>query len=125
MTLDPLTGDPLPQNMQTGRDGGKGKVFIPDLSDDELRTLAREKLSAALQHIDPLEHPEMTRKLCAEVKDRLDGKPTQAIKQTTDININVMQERQIEARANMKAIMQLAREKLLLPPLVEHDPIDK
>ncbi len=55
------------------------KTFLPNLTDDELRTLAREKLSQALQAIDPTSQPELTRKLCAEVKDRLDGKPMQAM----------------------------------------------
>lgn len=57
--------------------------FTPvDLTDDELRTLAIKKLSIALQAIDPVLQPEMTRKLCAEVKDRLDGKPGQAVELT-------------------------------------------
>jgi hypothetical protein len=64
-------------------------VFTPQtLTDDELRSLAIEKLSHALQAIDPLTQPEMTRKLCAEVKDRLDGKPGQQI--TMDQNLNVV-----------------------------------
>lgn len=54
-------------------------TFIPDLDDQSLRKLAREKLSEALQAIDPRAEPELTRKLCAEVKDRLDGKPGQQI----------------------------------------------
>lgn len=57
----------------------KPKEFVPNLSDEQLRSLAREKLSEALQAINPLEQPEMTRKLCAEVKDRLDGKPAQSM----------------------------------------------
>ncbi len=53
--------------------------FIPNMTDDDLRKLAREKLSEALQAIDPRDEPELTRRLCAEVKDRLDGKPGQAV----------------------------------------------
>lgn len=59
--------------------------YIANLSDDDLRVLAREKLSQALQAIDPASQPELTRKLCAEVKDRLDGKPVQAINQTSTV----------------------------------------
>lgn len=55
----------------------EAKPLIPDMTNDELRKLAREKLSMALQAVDPLEQPEMTRKLCAELMDRLDGKPMQ------------------------------------------------
>lgn len=62
--------------------------FVENLSDDELRLLAREKLSEALQAINPQEQPELTRKLVAEVKDRLDGKPGQQI--TVDQNLNVV-----------------------------------
>lgn len=58
---------------------GEVSAFIADLSDDDLRKLAREKLSEALQAIDPKKEPEMTRRLCAEVKDRIDGKPGQAL----------------------------------------------
>ena len=56
--------------------------FVPNLSDDELRLLTREKLSAALQAIDPVAQPGMTKALCAEMKDRLDGKPAQAVELT-------------------------------------------
>ncbi len=55
----------------------KAGSFLPNLTDDELRTLAREKLSQALQAVDPVTQPELTRKIAAEVKDRLDGKPMQ------------------------------------------------
>lgn len=64
--------------------------FIPDMNDDQLRKLAREKLSQALQAIDPVAQPGMTKALCAEVKDRLDGKPVQAINQTSTIAQLVM-----------------------------------
>lgn len=64
------------------------KPFLPNLTDDELRSLAREKLSEALQAIDAVSEPEMTRKLCAEVKDRLEGKPAQAM--TLDANMKVI-----------------------------------
>lgn len=52
-------------------------LTIPSLSDDDLRSIAREKLSQAIQTIDPVKQPELTRKLCAELMDRLDGKPVQ------------------------------------------------
>lgn len=55
------------------------KAFVPNLTDHQLRSLAREKLSGALQAIDPLEQPELTRKLCAELMDRLDGRPSQSV----------------------------------------------
>lgn len=51
--------------------------YIPDLTDDQLRKLSREKLSEALQAVSPSNQPELTRKLCAELMDRLDGKPAQ------------------------------------------------
>lgn len=64
------------------------RVFLPDLTDDQLRKLAREKLSEALQAIDAVQQPELTRKLCAEVKDRLDGKPAQSLQ--LDANVNMV-----------------------------------
>lgn len=55
------------------------RSFIPDMTDDDLRKLAREKLSEALQSVDPVTQPAMTQKLCSELMDRLDGKPAQAM----------------------------------------------
>lgn len=57
----------------------EAQTLLPDLTDTELRKLAREKLSHALQAVSPTQQPELTRKLCAELMDRLDGKPAQAI----------------------------------------------
>jgi len=71
------------------------KAFIPDMDDEQLRKLAREKLSEALQAIDPVAQPAMTRVLCAEVKDRLDGKPSQAISMDATL-------RQITVTANIR-----------------------
>ncbi len=82
-TWDEIYGDKAPQTPLAAV-----KAFVPDLTDDELRKLAREKLSEALQAIDAVEQPGMTLKLCAEVKDRLDGRPTQAM--TVDQNLNVV-----------------------------------
>lgn len=62
--------------------------FIPDMGDDELRKLSREKLSMALQAINPVTQPGMTKALCAELMDRLDGKPGQAI--TMDANVRTV-----------------------------------
>ncbi len=61
--------------------------FIPDMDDAQLRKLAREKLSRALQAISPTDQPEMTRKLCAELMDRIDGKPTQAVTMNADLKV--------------------------------------
>jgi hypothetical protein len=82
-------------------------VFVKDMDDDQLRLLAREKLSEALQAINPVHQPELTRKLCAEVKDRLDGKPGQAI--TLDANI-----RTVTVNANIEFV-QPNRERLVNP----------
>lgn len=85
--LDKATGElkKVPLNSEKQQES----VFVPiDLTDDELRKLAIDKLSIALQAIDPVLQPEMTRKLAAEVKDRLDGKPGQQI--TMDQNLNVV-----------------------------------
>lgn len=83
-------------------------TFIPDLTDDDLRKLAREKLSEALQAVNPVEQPELTRRLCAEVKDRLDGKPGQQV--TVDQTL-----RHITLNANIEFIP-ANREKLINPP---------
>lgn len=84
----------------------EAKGFVADMTDDELRKLAREKLSKALQAIDAVNQPEMTRKLCAELMDRLDGKPGQAI--TMDATV-----RQVTVNATVRFMNQ--------PIVIEHD----
>ena len=94
----------------------EAKTFIPDLSDDDLRKLAREKLSEALQAIDPATQPELTRKLCAEVKDRLDGKPAQQV--TVDQTL-----RTVNVIANISFIP-ARREEVLCSPVNNAQVID-
>lgn len=77
----------VPLNTALEPSGGD-VAYLPDLTDDQLRKLAREKLSQALQAIDPTKQPELTRKLCAELMDRLDGKPGQSV--TLDANIRTV-----------------------------------
>lgn len=51
------------------------------LTDEELRTMARDKLSALLQSIDAKQSPSLLLSVAREVLDRLEGKPTQRIEQ--------------------------------------------
>lgn len=81
--------------------------YIPNLSDDQLRKLSREKLSQALQAIDPTNQPALTQKLSAEVLDRLDGKPGQSV--TLDANIRTV---------TVNAIIRFADQ----PIVIEHEP---
>jgi len=71
-------------------------MYVPDLTDDELRKMAREKLSEALQMVNPLSHPELTRKLCAELMDRIDGKPAQVITQNINNRLTFFDARAVE-----------------------------
>lgn len=71
-------------------------VYVPNLTDDELRHLCREKLSEALQLIDPRTQPELTRKLVAEQRDRLDGKPAQVITQNINNRLSFFDARAVE-----------------------------
>lgn len=87
MEIDPFK-DFTPRGNKPTEARTASKDFIAELSDDQLRKLAREQLSMALQAVNPIHQPEMTRKLCAELLDRLDGKPGQAI--TMDANVNVV-----------------------------------
>lgn len=54
------------------------------LTDDELRTMAREKLSTLLQTISNQSHPSLLLSVCREVMDRIDGKATQRIEQKVE-----------------------------------------
>ena len=59
----------------------KSEVATRNLSDDELRKMAKEKLSVLLQGIDPLASPSLLLSVAREVLDRLEGKATQRIEQ--------------------------------------------
>lgn len=54
---------------------------FPNLSDDDLRHLAREKLSTLLQSLDPKTSPSLLLSVARELLDRIEGKPTQRIVQ--------------------------------------------
>jgi hypothetical protein len=83
---DPLTGELIPNGVGTKSNSSPAEpLTIPNLSDNDLRSIAREKLSEALQKINPATQPELTRKLCAELMDRLVGKPQQTVKQSVDM----------------------------------------
>lgn len=95
------------QNPANSSLGANTRVsFIPDMDNAGLRKLAREKLSMALQTISPEDQPEMTRKLCAELMDRLDGKPAQSV----NIDATV---RQITVNATIRFADQ--------PVVIEHE----
>ncbi len=91
--------------------------FKPNLSDDDLRLLAREKLSEALQAIDPRQCPELTRKLCAEVKDRLDGRPVQAVDLTQKIGIVQIV---LEASKQRQNMTQLGVDSVITPMVIDN-----
>ncbi len=58
--------------------------FTPGLTDDQLKTMAREKLSELLQGIDARTSPSLLLSVAREVMDRIEGKPTQRIEQSVD-----------------------------------------
>lgn len=63
--------------------------FVPWLSLDKLCDVAQEKLSQALQAIDPTpQNAEAIRKIYAELKDRRDGRPSQSIVQSVNVNVH-------------------------------------
>lgn len=85
--LDPLTGDPMPRRSvlppsEPQTPPAAVKDFIPNLTLDELHTLSQERLSEAIQFVDPKKDPELCRKLYAEIKDRRDGRPKQSMELT-------------------------------------------
>lgn len=108
--LDPLTGDPIPKGtaQKPLEAATEAKPVLAGLTDDELRNLSREKLSAALQVIDPTLQPEQTRKLCAELMDRLDGKPAQSV----------------QLDATVRAVTVNATIRFADDKIIEHEPQD-
>lgn len=80
--LDPLTGDPMPKGVAAFSSQSRSDTLA--LTDDELRTMAKEKLSALLQSIDAKKSPSLLLSVAREVLDRLEGKPTQRIEQKVE-----------------------------------------
>ncbi len=66
---------------QLSSDSSIIKANVRNLNDDELRTMAREKLSELLQSIDPQTSPSLLLSVAREVMDRIEGRPTQRIEQ--------------------------------------------
>lgn len=86
----------------------------PNLTDDELRAMAREKLSQLLQSIDAAKQPSLLLSVAREVMDRIEGKPTQRIEQKVEHSSNLAS----SEMTNEQLIQQLrlAMDKGLLPP---------
>lgn len=103
--LDPANYTMKPPRAAPQMVQGEAKAFVEGLSDDELRKLAREQLSKALQYVDAVTQPEMTRKLCAELMDRLDGRPAQYIEQRSLVATLALDERKIEARKEAENLL--------------------
>ncbi len=57
---------------------------VMPMTDDELRAMAKDKLSALLQSIDAKQSPSLLLSVAREVLDRLEGKPTQRIEQKVE-----------------------------------------
>lgn len=63
---------------------GEVGYIKPNMTDDELRLMAREKLSELLQSIDAAKQPSLLLTVAREVMDRIEGKPTQRIEQRVE-----------------------------------------
>ena len=83
------------------------KAFIPDLTDDQLRQMSREKLSELLQTMDSKTSPSLLLSVIRETMDRLDGKPTQSV----------------NMKVENKGLDQLSTEKLLRLAAMMDDPV--
>ncbi len=77
---DPLTGDPIARVIASGKATADSNPFIPDMTDDDLRKLARERLSEVLQSVKGTSQPDLTIRAVNAVLDRLDGKPVANVK---------------------------------------------
>lgn len=59
-------------------------VFIPDMTDDDLRKLARERLSEVLQCVKGSVQPDLAIRAVNAILDRLDGRPSQSVAMTVE-----------------------------------------
>lgn len=82
--IDPLKNFTPRQNPPKLPPVDMAKIVKPGLTDEELRGMAREKLSELLQAIDARTAPSLLLSVAREVLDRLEGKPTQRIEQKVE-----------------------------------------
>lgn len=75
---------PMKYGNETPAQAIVAKTVVRDLTDDQLRQMAREKLSELLQAIDAKTAPSLLLSVAREVLDRLEGKPTQRIEQKVE-----------------------------------------
>jgi hypothetical protein len=96
---------------------GEVKEFTPNLTDAELITMSRERLSALLQSIDYKIAPSLLLSVIRETMDRIDGKPTQRIEQKIE-HTGKMQSSEL---TNDQLVMALRKADVagLLPPGVK------
>lgn len=59
-------------------------LFQKDMTDEDLKKLAKEKLSYLLQGVDAETSPSLLLSVCREIMDRIEGKPTQRIEQKVE-----------------------------------------
>lgn len=99
--LDPANYTMKPPRAAPQMAQGEAKVFIEGLGDDELRKMAREKLSELLQAMDAKTSPSLLLSVAREIMDRLDGKPTQAVKVDTTVKGAVLHLHNVELSAEL------------------------
>ncbi len=88
-SVEPSTDIDLTRLEQMSREELLGVVkrsngIVEALNDDQLRAMAKDKLSALLQSIDAKSSPSLLLSVAREVLDRLEGKPTQRIEQKVE-----------------------------------------
>lgn len=66
------------------------KTLIKDMSKDDLRSLAIETISEALQSVNATLEPELAIKIANAALDRIDGKPGQAVTMVSTVNVNLI-----------------------------------
>lgn len=66
------------------------KDIIRGLTKEELRELALETISEALQSVNATVDPEMAIKIANAALDRIDGKPGQAVTMVSTVNVNLV-----------------------------------
>lgn len=114
--IDPTKYEMKGNAQTTAQTSSTSSDYRPNLTDDELCLMAREKLSELLQGMDARTAPALLLSVAREVMDRIEGKPGQAI--TFDANLRV-----VNVNANIEFI-QPARDKVIDGPVGNTKVID-
>lgn len=96
------------------------KVYVAGLSLAEIHSITQEKLSEAIQLADPKTDAALILKIYAEVKDRLDGKAVQEVRQSNELTITTNSYGLAPEALDQMMIDHLTKRQRLAPKVIDN-----